>query len=58
MTNVSTTQNDPAFMPYMLGFGLYQDAYFTSRSTILAEYVVMTGNSVKNRTIKRTKITL
>ena len=58
MTNVSTTQNNPAFMPYMLGFGSYQDAFFSSRNTISAEYVIMTGISMNNRTTSRTKITL
>lgn len=58
MTNVSTTQNNPAFMPYMLGFGFYQDAFYSSSSTMRAEYVVMKGDSVKSRTITRTNITL
>jgi hypothetical protein len=58
MTNVSTNQKDPAFMPYMLGFGFYQDAFFESRSSFAAEYVVMNGPTAKTRSITRTKIAL
>jgi len=58
MTNVSTNQDNPEFMPYMLGFGFYQDAFFNSSNSMIAEYVVMTRNSLNNKTIQRTKIPL
>ena len=58
MTNISTTQNDPSYMPYMIGFGFYKDFFYDSSNTATAEYVVVTRESNGKRTTVRKNITL